>query len=135
MRTFWQWLAQLQETYVTFDPKQYDRLFDEELEKVIARTSDPGHRQALERMRGFGWMSYVAASVRHAGFRDYREGQERIHDVAVKLLTGRLFTGFDERLSGPMDRRFKCAVGNVIRNMVEKDRNRRRPAWAVTASR
>ena len=37
--------AQFQEHYVTFDPKAYDRLFDEELEKVIARTSDPAHRQ------------------------------------------------------------------------------------------
>ena len=35
-------------------------------------------------------MSYIGASVRHAGYRDYRKGQERIHDVAVKLLTGTL---------------------------------------------
>jgi hypothetical protein len=58
MQTFWEWLGQLRlaETYVTFDPKQYDQLFDEELEKVIARTSDAKHRQALEKMRGFGWM-------------------------------------------------------------------------------
>ena len=129
MRTFWQWVARLRlldENYVTFDPNQYDRLFDEELEKVIARTQDPAHHQVLERMRGFGWMSYIAASVRHAGFRDYREGQERIHDIAVKLLTGKLFQGFDQRVSGPMDLRFKSAVGNVIRNMVEKERNRRR---------
>jgi hypothetical protein len=126
MQTFWQWLARFQENYVTFDPTQYNRLFDDELEKVIARTSDPAHRQILERMRGFGWMSYIAASVRHAGFRDYREGQERIHDVVVKLLTGRLFQGFDQRTSGPMDRRFKNSVGNAIRNMAELERNRRR---------
>jgi hypothetical protein len=126
METFWQWLAQFQEHYVTFDAQAYDRLFDEELEKVIQRTRDPAHRQILERLRGFNWMSYIAASVRHAGFRDYREGQEAIHDVVVKLLTGALFKGFDEERSGPMDLRFKCAVGNVIRNMVERDRNRRR---------
>jgi hypothetical protein len=128
MRTFWQWVARLRfldEHYVTFDPKAYDRLFDEELEKVIARTSDPAHRQILERMTGFGWMSYIGASVRHAGFRDYREGQEAIHDVVVKLLTGALFTGFDERVSGPMDLRFKRSVANAIKNLVEKARNRR----------
>ena len=128
MLTFWQWLSQLRlvETYYGFDPTQYNQLFDEELEKVIARTSDAKHRQSLEGMRGFGWMSYIAASVRHAGVRDYRDGQERIHDIAVKLLTGTLFTGFDERVSGPMDLRFRASVGNAIRNMVEKDRNRRR---------
>jgi hypothetical protein len=130
MRTFWQWL---QETYITFDPQAYDRLFDEELEKVIARTSDPKHRQALERMRSFDWMAYVAAAVRHAGFRDYREVQERAHDIAVKLLTGKLFQGFDELVSGPMDFRFKRAVTNAIRNMVEKERNRRRLLPTVAA--
>jgi hypothetical protein len=129
MQTFWQWLSRLRlldETYFTFNPTQYDRLFDEELEKVIARTSDAQHRQALERMRGFNWLAYIAASVRAAGFRDQREVQERTHDVVVKLLTGKLFLGFDERGSGPMDLRFKTSVGNAIRNMVQKEKNRRR---------
>ena len=101
------------------DPAHYNALFASELEKVIGRTSDAKHRQALERMRGFNWLGYVAASVRNAGFRDYRDGQERIHDVAVKLLTGTLFRGFDERRSGPMDLRFKNSVGNAVRNMAE----------------
>ena len=126
MRTFWQWLANLQETYFTFDPAEYNALFDEELERVIAKTRDPVHRQALERMQGFNWLGYIAASVRNAGFRDYRDGQEKIHDTVVKLLTGKLFTGFDQRTSGPINLRFKNSVGNAIRNMVEKDRNRRR---------
>jgi len=77
-------------------------------------------------MWGFDWMSYIAASVRHAGYRDYREGQEKIHEVVVKLLTGKLFRGFDERWSGPMDLRFKRSVANAIRNLVEKERNRKR---------
>ena len=100
MQTFWQWLSQLRlcpldETYFTFDPREYNELFDKELEKVIARTSDAKHRQALESMRGFNWMGYVAASVRNAGCRDQREVQERIHDMAVKLLMGKLFQGYD----------------------------------------
>ena len=131
MQTFWQWLSQLRlcplgETYFTFDPAEYNELFDKELQKVIARTSNAKHRRALESMRGFNWMAYIAGSVRNSGFRDYRDGQERIHEIAVKLLMGALFTGFDEKVSGPMDLRFKRSVGNAIRNMVEKDRNRRR---------
>ena len=134
MQTFHEWLSQLRllarlrllgETYFTFDPKEYNELFDKELEKVIARTSDAKHRQALESMRRFNWMGYVAAAVRHAGFHDQRDVQERAHDVAVRLLTGKLFTGFDEKVSGPMDRRFKKSVSNAIRNLVEKEKNRR----------
>ncbi len=110
---------------ITFDPKQYNQLFDEELQKVIARTSDPAHRQALESMRGFGWMGYIAASVRHAGFHDQREIQEKSHDVGVKLLMGTLFKGFDQHTSGPLDLRYKRSVSNAIKNLVEKEKNRR----------
>ena len=77
-------------------------------------------------MRGFNWMGYIAAAVRNSGCRDQREIQEKAHDVAVKLLMGKLFAGFDERISGPMDRRFKNCVGNAVRNMVELEKNRRR---------
>ena len=123
MHTFCEWLDlidQLLETYYTFDPKQWNDLFDQELQKVFARTTDPQQRQALERMQGINWVSYVASSVRKAGIRDYREGQEAITDICTKLLTGKLFTGFDERTSGPMDLRFKASVGNAIRNLVRR---------------
>ena len=131
MQTFVEWLSDLNrptlsETYYGLDPAQYNRLFDEELERTILRVSDPAHRQTLERMRGFNWTGYIAASVRRAGFRDQREVHDRTHDIAAKLLTGTLFRGFDERISGPMDFRFKASVGNAIRNIVAKERNRRR---------
>lgn len=133
METFGEWLSnydllaqlRLLENYVTFNPAQYNELFDQELAKVIERTVDPTHRQVLEKMRGFDWMAYIGGSVRHAGYRDYREGQEKIHDLAVKLLTGKLFRGFDERTSGPMLLRFKSSVKNAILNLLEKERTRR----------
>jgi hypothetical protein len=123
MQTFWQWLSQLRETYFSFDAKQYDQLFDTELEKVIARVKDP---QALEHLRGFDWLAYVSSWVRHAGFHDRREVQERTHDIVVKLLTGTLFRGYDPRIHGPMELRFKASVANAVRNMTQKERNRRR---------
>ena len=52
--------------------------------------------------------------------------EERTHEVVTTLLMGRLFRGYDERQHGPMDRRFKCAVANSIRNLVAKERTRRR---------
>ena len=121
MQTFWQWL----ETYFTFDSAHYNHLFDDELEKVIARVQDAAHRQILEKMRGFNWISYVATCVRHSGFNDRREVQEKTHDIVVKLLTGTPFRGFDQRTSGPMDLRFKKSISNALKNLVEKERNRK----------
>jgi hypothetical protein len=129
METFWDWLRfrnLLEAAWYSFNPAQYNTLFDSELEKVIARVRDPTHRQALERMQTFDWTGYVSSWVRHAGFRDYREVQEKTHEVVTTLLMGKLFRGFDERVSGPMDKRFKCAVGNAVRNLVAKEKTRRR---------
>jgi hypothetical protein len=129
METFWHWLDLqhlLEAAWYTFDPQTYNRLFNDELEKLIARTSDPARRQTLERLKGFDWLSYVAASVWHAGFRDKRERDEKTHEVVTKLLTGKLFRGYDPRLHGPMDLRFRRSVGNAIRNLAELERNRRR---------
>jgi hypothetical protein len=126
MLSFWQWLTELHETYYSFNPAQYNRLFEDELEQLIQRVSDPAHRQILERMREFEWVGYIVAAIRHAGFQNSREVQEKTHEVVVKLLMGKLFTGFDERVAGPMDLRFKRSVANSVKNITEKERNRKR---------
>lgn len=132
MRTFHEFLCEqallsrlrLIETYFTFDPAQYNQLFDDELRKLSV--SSPDHRAALERMRGINWVGYIAKSLRNSGYRDQREVQERTHDIVVKMLTGGLFTDYDEERHGPLDLRFKRAVANAIKNMIEKQRNARR---------
>jgi hypothetical protein len=132
MKTFFEYLTDLDlqtrlwliETWFSFQPAQYNQLFDDELNKLSA--SSPEHQQAIERMRGFDWVSYIAKSLLNAGYRDQREVQERTHDIVVKLLTGGLFSKYDEEKHGPLDLRFKRSVGNAIRNMVEKGRNRRK---------
>ena len=113
------------ETYYSYNPAEYNKLFADELEKVIQRTSDPEHRRALEGMRQFNFVGYISSSVR-AHFQDQREVLERTHDVVVKLLMGKLFRGFDEKISGPMDRRFKKSVTNSVLNMLEKEGHRRK---------
>jgi hypothetical protein len=77
-------------------------------------------------MRGFNWVGYIARCVWNAGYHDQRQVQERTHDIVVKLVMGTLFRAFDERTSGPMDLRFKRSVANAVKNLVEKERNRRR---------
>jgi hypothetical protein len=129
MQTFWQW-ARLQNlleaAWYSFNPAQYNALFDSELEKVIARTSHLAHRQALERLRGFDWLSYIVGSVWHAGYRNQRERDEKAHEIVVKLLLGKLFRGYDPRVHGPMELRFRRSVGNAVRNLVAKEKTRRR---------
>ncbi len=112
------------ETYFSFDPIQYNRLFQDELEKLSA--SSPEHQRAIEQMRDFNWVGYIARSVRNAGWHDQREVQERVHDLVVRMLTGGLFSNYDEEKHGPLDLRFKRAVANAIKNLVEKEKNRRR---------
>ena len=132
MRTFYEYLADLDlrarlwliETYFSFDAAQYNQLFDDELGKLSV--SSPEYRDALERMQAFNWVGYIAKSLRNSGYRDKREVQERTHDIVVKMLAGGLFRDYDERHHGPLDLRFKRAVANAIRNMVEKQRNARR---------
>ena len=130
MKTFYEFISDLSfrlwliETYFSFDPAQYNQLFDDELAKLSALS--PEHQQAIERRQGFNWTGYVAKSVRNAGCRDQREVAERTHDLIVKLLTGGLFSNYDERQHGSLDLRFKRSVANAVKNMVEKDRNRRR---------
>ena len=122
MRTFYLWLL---ETYFSFDAGQYNQLFNDELRNLSA--SSPEYREALARLRNFNWVGYIAWLLcETAGYRDQREVAERTHDVAVKLLTGGLFRNYDEERHGPLDLRFKRAVANAIRNMVEKQRNARR---------
>jgi hypothetical protein len=119
------WLR-LIETYYSFDAGQYNRLFEDELAKLIGTVSTPDHIEALERMRNFNFVGYIARSLKNSGHQDQREIQERTHDIVVKLLMGTLFTGFDERTSGPFDLRFKRSVANAVKNIAEKERNRRR---------
>jgi hypothetical protein len=128
MQTFIEWLSWLHliETYYSFDAGQYNALFNGELEKLIRTVSAPEHRAALERMKGFNWVGYIARCVWNAGYHDQRQVQERTHDIVVKLVMGTLFRAFDERTSGPMDLRFKRSVANAVKNIVEKEKNRRR---------
>ena len=138
MQTFWHWLrlrSLLEAAWYSFDPAQYNALFDSELEKVIARVRDLAHRQVLERLKGFDWLSYVIGSVWHAGYRDQRERDEKTHEIVTKLLMGKLFRGYDPRIHGPMDKRFKASVANAIRNLVAKEKTRRRNIPACPSGR
>jgi len=110
------------------NPAQYDALFNKELEMLLPRISNPTERNRLQGMLGIGWANYIGASLRNAGFRDQASIQEKIHDITVKLLVspGGLFRNYDEARHGPFDLRWKRSVANAVKNIAEKERNRRR---------
>jgi hypothetical protein len=111
-----------------FDPAAYDDLFNKELDAVLPTLRNADDRNRLASIRGRGWTSYIAACLRNAGFREQGDLEERIHDIIVKLLVspGGLFRNHDERRHGPLDLRFKRSVSNAVKNVVEKENNRRR---------
>lgn len=111
-----------------FDPAAYDDLFNKEVDAVLPTLRNTEDRNRLAAMRGRSWTNYIAACLRNAGFREQGDLEERIHDVVVKLLVspGGLFRGYDERRHGPLDLRFKRSVANAVKNVVEKENNRRK---------
>ena len=110
------------------NPAEYDALFDRELERLLPRISDPTERDRLRGLLGNGWTNYIAAALRNAGIRDQVNLQEKIHDTVVRLLVspGGLFRDYDEARHGPFDLRWKRSVANAVKNIAEKERNRRR---------
>jgi len=114
------------------DATAYDDLFNRELApcgrcphrrgppavSILAERLDQLHRRCL----------------RNAGFREQGDLEERIHDVIVKLLVspGGLFRRYDAQRHGPLDLRFKRSVSNAVKNIVEREKNRRRLLPAVS---
>src|SRR5271157_5147364 len=111
-----------------FDPAAYDDLFNKELDTVLPTLRNADDRKRLASMRGRGCTNYIAACLRNAGFREQGDLEERIHDVVVRLLVspGGLFRDYDEGRHGSLDFRFKRSVSNAVKNMAEKERNRRK---------
>ena len=110
-----------------FDPAAYNDLFNKEVDAVLPTLRNTDSHNRLASLRS-GWTNYIAACLRNAGFRDQGQLQELIHDIVVKLLVspGGLFRGYEESRHGPLDLRFKRSVANAVKNVVEKEKNRRR---------
>ena len=76
--------------------------------------------------------AYILNSLKRAGIKDDDAQQEHFHEIAIRLLIqpGKLFHWNPEK-HGPLIRRFKAATWNAVRNIVAKNRNRRK--WMQTA--
>ncbi len=115
-----------------FNPRDYDPVFDTELGKLLTRTHDPDVRKQITALKDYDWGNYIARSLARAGFRG-DDVQENFHSIVMKLLLqpGRLFSGWNPERHGPLERRFRAATWNAIRNIAEKRRNYQR--WMTTA--
>jgi len=75
MRTFYEYLSDLDllsrlwliETYYSFDPAQYNQLFDGRIGEGPGIGPIYSRQGRLKTMRGFNWVGYIARSVRNAG--------------------------------------------------------------------
>jgi hypothetical protein len=110
-----------------FRPADYNAVFAAELEKLIRRLPDGEAKQQAMAMKGFDWGGYISRSLLRAGFRD-DDQQEHFHSIVVRLLVepGKLFRGWQPEKHGGILERFKRSTWNAIRNIVQKDKNRRR---------
>ena len=115
-----------------FRPQDYNSVFSAELSKLLARIHDPDARKQIAALKDFDWGSYIARSLVRAGFR-HDDVQEAFHNIVMKLLLspGKLFKGWNPERHGPLERRFKAATWNAIRNIAEKQQNYQR--WMVAA--
>jgi hypothetical protein len=121
------YFLRLLETATFFNPQSYNPVFEIELAKLLPRLHDPDARHQAMALRHFDWGHYLSRSLLRSGFRD-DDQQEAFHAIVVKLLVqpGRLFSGWNPKQHGSLDRRFKRSVWNAIRNFAEKNRNLRR---------
>ena len=128
--------SSLEETYYWFNPAALRRVSSTKNWSRSSPEPDPAHRRILEGMRGSTGSLYCRLR-QSAGYRDRRQVEERTHDIVVKLITGTLFRGFDQRTSGPMDLRFKIPVrtrSRTSRKGAESSGITSRPSPSVRSS-
>ena len=135
MITFLDWLGvqdteallRLLESAEYFDPVAYNPVFENELEKLLGRIHDSEVRSQIDALRGFDFGNYIARCLVRAGFRG-DEVETYFHDLIMKLVLspGKLFTNWNPKRHGPLERRVRASIWNGIRNIVEKIRNRRK---------
>jgi hypothetical protein len=110
------------------DRDAYNDLFRQELQRLLSRLTDPTQRQHAETMRDFDWTRYMAGAVRHSGITAQDEIDEKVHEIAIRMLIqpGGLFRDYDETKHGPFPLRFRRTLANLLKNLSEKERNRKR---------
>jgi hypothetical protein len=120
-------LLRLLESAEWFDPQAFNPVFQQQLDALLDRITDSEARRQVSELRTFDFGNYVSRSLRKAGFRNEAE-EEAFQQIIFKLLVspGRLFAGWEPHKHGPLERRFRAATWNSIRNIAEKTKNRRR---------
>lgn len=94
------------------DAEAYNALFDDELERLSPRLSDPAQRGHAEGMRGFNWTSYIAGAVRRSGIVGHKEVDEKVHEIVIRMLVhpGGLFRDYNEPLHGPFPLSYRTLI-------------------------
>ncbi len=131
MVTFWEWLLQ-ERTLV--DPsvvESYERAFQQGLEGLIARTTDPELRRAFEAMRSFRFASYILGSLARNGLHQQYDVEDCLQRICFRMLSpvgerglprNNLFDldqgrQYDLQVGNPLEARFRTYLTHEIRSI------------------
>lgn len=146
--TFRAWILQhhapicgtvLKEVSDYFPKKHINQLFDNDLRQAVRTALANGYefhgvdqeggisfrapsqiRQSFEALHGMDFVGYISRSLRNAGVPKHDLDEEASH-IALQLLRGRLFTGWNGQT--PLEARFRVAVRNAVSNVRRRRRN------------
>jgi hypothetical protein len=80
-------------------------------------------------MRDFDWTRYMAGAIRRStGITSQDEIDEKVHEIVIRMMVspGTLFRNYDEHRHGPFPLRFRRTLANMLKNLSERERNRKR---------
>ena len=126
MITFTEFLTYLSYNEVSslFDREGFNRLFKNEIQKLISKTDDPEQQRQLIRFQSMDYVGYIDRSLRSAGFGE-DSLDENVSEVIQHLVMGKFFKNWKGQ---PIEGRFKLSVRNAILNLVQK-RNQKRKRY------
>lgn len=125
------YLLRLWEVSGEFPRGELNALMNAQVEKLIARTSDPETKRELQQAQQTDWIGYIDRSARNAGVKDH-DLDPVVHDVLVRLIVqpGTLFSGWSGQ---PIMARFKLSVRNALLNhrAARMTRRKRIPSMSI----
>lgn len=124
-------LLRLWEVSGEFPRGELNALFNSEIDRLIAQTTDPETKRNLRQAQGMDWIGYIDRAARNSGVMEH-DLDHVVHDLVVRMLVkpGTLFSGWSGQ---PIQARFKLSVKNGLLNLraARMTRRKRIPSMSI----
>lgn len=124
-------LLRLWEVSGEFPRGELNALFNSQIDRLMAQTTDPETKRDLRQAQGMDWIGYIDRAARNSGVMEHDLDQV-VHDLVVRMLVkpGTLFSGWNGQ---PIMARFKLSVKNGLLNLraARMTRRMRIPAMSI----